>query len=109
MYRERDSVCTYGSTEASAKAATHCEIDGRGQAGNLLTCAPLHPSAATAAVVTVTPRAEQGHGGDARADQWVDSITKIAVAVRNCISREYKISIDDYIIDMIVIEKSILN
>ena len=59
--------------------------------------------------MTVTPRAEQGHGGDARADQWVDSITKIAVAVRNCISREYKISIHEYVLNMIVIEKSILN
>ena len=105
MYRERDSVCTYGSTEASAQAATHCEIDGRGRAGNLLTCAPLHPSAAAAAVVTVTPREEQGHGGDARADQWVDSITKIAVAVHNCINREYKISIYNYVLCIIVIKK----
>ena len=84
--------------------------DRRARAGRQpLTCAPLHPSAATAAVVTVTPRAEQGHGGDARADQWVDSITEIAVAVRNCISREYDISIDRYVLTMIVIEKGILN
>ena len=87
----------------------HCEIDGRGRAGNLLTCAPLHPSAVTAAVVTVTPRAEQGHGGDARADQWVDSISKIAVAVCNYINREYKIRIDRYRLDKIAIEKVILN
>ena len=55
----------------------------------------------------MTPRAEQGHGGDARTDQWVDSITKIAVAVCNCISREYKIRIDNYVLDMIAIEKNL--